>query len=55
MQPRRRRHVSATSFARRAAGTVAVPAPMQGKIVSIDVKVGDVVRRGRHPSPCSKR
>jgi acetyl/propionyl-CoA carboxylase alpha subunit len=27
-------------------GTVAVPAPMQGKIVSIDVKPGDVVRKG---------
>ncbi|MBS0469572.1 MAG: carbamoyl-phosphate synthase large subunit [Proteobacteria bacterium] len=28
------------------AGTIAVPAPMQGKIVSIDVKPGDVVRQG---------
>src|SRR3569832_176091 len=28
------------------AGTVAVPAPMQGKIVSIDVKPGDAVRKG---------
>ncbi|MBV9044428.1 MAG: carbamoyl-phosphate synthase large subunit, partial [Alphaproteobacteria bacterium] len=27
-------------------GTVAVPAPMQGKIVSIDVKPGDVVHKG---------
>jgi acetyl/propionyl-CoA carboxylase alpha subunit len=27
-------------------GTVPVPAPMQGKIVSIDVKPGDVVRQG---------
>jgi acetyl/propionyl-CoA carboxylase alpha subunit/acetyl-CoA carboxylase carboxyltransferase component len=28
------------------AGTVAIPAPMQGKIVSIDVKPGDTVRKG---------
>ncbi len=28
------------------AGTIAVPAPMQGKIVSIDVKPGDTVRKG---------
>jgi acetyl/propionyl-CoA carboxylase alpha subunit len=27
-------------------GTVPVPAPMQGKVVSIDVKPGDVVRQG---------
>jgi len=36
----------ATSFAPAPAGTTAVLAPMQGKIISIDVKVGDVVPVG---------
>ena len=34
------------SFAAAPSGTVAVAAPMQGKIVTIDVKVGDVVAAG---------
>jgi len=36
----------AVNFAAAPAGTVAIAAPMQGKIVSIDVKVGDVVAVG---------
>lgn len=37
---------TATPLAAAPAGTVAVAAPMQGKIVSIDVKPGDIVRQG---------
>ena len=37
---------SAAPAAAAPAGTVAVAAPMQGKIVSIDVKPGDAVRKG---------
>ncbi len=36
----------AAAFAPAPAGTIAVPAPMQAKIISIDVKVGDVVAAG---------
>jgi len=36
----------ATAAAAAPAGTVAVPVPMLGKVVSIDVKPGDVVRKG---------
>ncbi len=39
-------HATASVIAAAPMGTVAVPAPMQGKIVSIDVKPGDVVRQG---------
>jgi acetyl/propionyl-CoA carboxylase alpha subunit len=37
---------TATIVSAAPAGTVPVPAPMQGKIVSIDVKPGDTVRKG---------
>jgi acetyl/propionyl-CoA carboxylase alpha subunit len=37
---------TATATASSPAGTVAVPAPMQGKIVSVDVAPGDMVAKG---------